>query len=480
MKPRKTAQDWLCLLLLTAAAILVHGYHAGVEDMAIYEPAIEKLLHPKLFPYDANFFLLHLRWTLFPPAVAGFVRLTHLPLDVVIFIWHVASIFLLLFGCFEVSRRCFREPAAQWSSVAMVAALLTMPVAGTRLFIADQYLDPRAISTAALLFALAAVLDRRLMAFLWVAVSALFHPTMTLYGAFHLVFQAWGGPAAQLSSFLPLPIPGGAPNPVWREVMQNRSFLFPLRWQWYEWFGTVAPIALLFYFARLGRRRDMATMARVSQRLAVAAIVGVLGSVSLSLFPQTEILMRIEPMRVLHLVYLLFVLFLGGLLGSWLLRDRPLRWLILFLPICAAMFFSQVSEFPASPHIEWPGCGPANAWVEAFDWVRQNTPRNALFALDPQYVERPGEDFHGFRAFAERSVLADSIKDTGVVALFPSLAYEWKQQVTAQENWRHFRLADFERLKKIYGVTWVVLQQPGVRGLACPYQNRAVLVCRVP
>jgi len=28
-------------------------------------------------------------------------------------------------------------------------------------------------------------------------------------------------------------------------------------------------------------------------------------------------------------------------------------------------------------------------------------------------------------------------------------------------------------------VDWVVLQQPGTRGLICPYQNDRILVCRV-
>jgi hypothetical protein len=43
-----------------------------------------------------------------------------------------------------------------------------------------------------------------------------------------------------------------------------------------------------------------------------------------------------------------------------------------------------------------------------------------------------------------------------------------------------FTLADFERLKKKYGVTWVIVERPGVVGLSCPYANNAVMVCRIP
>src|SRR5579862_5487467 len=65
-----TAWDGFYLILLTAAALLVHGYHIGIEDMAVYLPAIKKLLHPSLYPYDANFFLLYTQWTSFHHFVA--------------------------------------------------------------------------------------------------------------------------------------------------------------------------------------------------------------------------------------------------------------------------------------------------------------------------------------------------------------------------------------------------------------------------
>jgi hypothetical protein len=52
--------------------------------------------------------------------------------------------------------------------------------------------------------------------------------------------------------------------------------------------------------------------------------------------------------------------------------------------------------------------------------------------------------------------------------------------VQAQTPWKSFRVDDFLRLKNKYGVNWVVVQQPGVAGLDCVYQNRAVRICRIP
>jgi hypothetical protein len=80
---------------------------------------------------------------------------------------------------------------------------------------------------------------------------------------------------------------------------------------------------------------------------------------------------------------------------------------------------------------------------------------------------------------AERSMLADTVKDSGAVTMFPPNAEEWLRQVTAQQGWENFQAADFERLHRDFGVNWVVLQVPVRVGLNCPYSNQAVSVCRV-
>jgi hypothetical protein len=121
---------------------------------------------------------------------------------------------------------------------------------------------------------------------------------------------------------------------------------------------------------------------------------------------------------------------------------------------------------------------PKNPWEQAFVWVRQNTPVTALFALDPEYMRIYGEDETGFRCLAERSRLADNVKDNGVVSMFPPLAEEWWAQVQAQTPWNSFRAEDFSRLKEKYGVSWVIVRHPAA-GLICVYGNRAVQVCRI-
>jgi hypothetical protein len=123
---------------------------------------------------------------------------------------------------------------------------------------------------------------------------------------------------------------------------------------------------------------------------------------------------------------------------------------------------------------------PANPWLQAFAWIKTNTPVNAYFALDPHYLEAPGEDFHSFGALAERSQLADAVKDNSVVAQVPELGPVWASQVAAAEGWRHFKLADFERLKAAFGVDWALVATAQREGLDCRWHNDALAVCRIP
>ncbi|MFZ0320394.1 MAG: hypothetical protein WAL56_14825, partial [Candidatus Sulfotelmatobacter sp.] len=251
-------------------------------------------------------------------------------------------------------------------------------------------------------------------------------------------------------------------------------------WAWYELLGIVGPLILFWWFGCVARSRQWRMVERVSRTFIIYGAIYLVGAVAIDLPSRLEALARIQPLRSLHFLYIVMFVMIGGFLGEYVLRDRVWRWLVLFLPLCAGMFLAQRALFPASAHVEWPGMAPRNPWAQAFIWIRQNTPVDAVFALDPYYMDIAGEDEIGFRCLAERSRLADGVKDNGVVSMFPPLAEEWWAQVQDQMPWKNFRSSDFARLKNKYGIGWVVVQTAGGVGLDCVYQNDAVRLCRIP
>jgi hypothetical protein len=473
------------LLLLTAAAILVHGYHPYVEDAEIYLPGIEKRLNPALFPYNTQFFLSHANATWFPSIVAASIRISHLPFSTAIFLWHLATIFLFLWGLWELSGRCFTDRTARWAGVCLVATLFTIPVAGTALYIFDQYFNPRNLTAGLGMFSLVKVLDKKyFQALLLLVLMAGLHPLMAVFvfgcSALVILLDLTIPAEAALALLGPLGLTLQPPPPEYRQVAATHRYHYLLQWEWYELLGAVAPIAILWWFTRLARKRNLRHLDLLCRALIIMDIASLLLATVLSSSVRFESLARIQPMRSLHLLYILMFLFVGGFLGEFVLQRHLWRWLVLFVPLCAGMFYAQLQVFPTSAHIEWPWAQPKNSWVQAFLWVRTHTPTNSFFALDPYHMAIDGEDQNGFRALAERSMLADAVKDSGAVTMFPPLAVEWVRQFDAQKNWKHFELQDFERLKSDYGVNWIIVQQPGVPGLVCPYQNSQVLVCQVP
>jgi hypothetical protein len=281
------------------------------------------------------------------------------------------------------------------------------------------------------------------------------------------------------SAVLPLGLSFAPPSEGYHQAALLHSFHYLTRWQWYEWLGALAPLAILWGFGSAARRNKDANLLLLCRSLTTYGVIYFVAGLILSIPARFESLARLQPMRSLHLLYILFIVLAGGFLSEYVLKNRWGRWLILFLPLCVGMFVAQRELFPASAHIEWPGIQSRNQWVQAFVWVRENTPTDALFALDPYYMEIPGEDHNGFRAVAQRSRLADVIKDSGAVSMFPDMADEWLTQTRDLRNWKNFQRSDLDRLRHRYGVSWVVLQAPGIDGLQCPYRNQSAMVCAV-
>jgi hypothetical protein len=482
------------LLLLTALAILVQGYHPGLEDDAFYLAAIKRNLNPALFPHDSDFFRLQFQATIFDKLIAASIRWSHVPLAWGIFLWQFAVTFLILWGCLQISRRCFSQGHAQWAAVAMVAALLTIPVSGTAISLTDQYLHPRALATALILGAIVAVLEeRRLLAGTLLALAFAIHAIMASFGISFCIFLGWKGKAWKSEKLHPtqlaiLLLPLGwifePASPAWRQAAATRHFYHLGEWRWYEWLGVFAPLLLLAFFRWLAQRHRLPLAARLASRLALYGVFQLAAALAIMLPPGLERLRPFEPMRFLHLVYLLMFLLAGGLIGQYILGRHAYRWILLFVPLGLGMLYAQRQMYPSTEHVEWPSATTRNGWVQSFAWIRQNTPVDSLFALDPDYMQLPGEDYHGFRALAERSVLADNGKDAGMAARVPSLAERWQKEVAAQNGWTNFQPSDFQRLKSTFGVNWVLLATPGVPGpgppgMTCPYRNPQVLVCRV-
>lgn len=476
--------DLALLIALTVAAVLVHGYHPNAEDAAIYLPGVEQRLNPNLFPFNQQFFASHAQFTLFPRLMALSVQVTHVSLYPILLLWQLLSIFLLLWACFRLASLCTESTVGRWAAVSLLSALLTLPIAGTALYILDQYVNPRNLAAFTAVMAIVmTVQGKHMRALFFLILGFSIHPFMSLFAfgfcVLLILMERKRFSSVTAASFAPVGFLYPAPTPAYHEVALSHPYHYLLHWQWYEVLGAIGPLAIFWLLSRFAAKHQRLQLFKMCQVAIVFGALSLLAGLLLAIPARFEVLARIQPLRSFYLIYILLIVFLGSLLGEFVLQDRVVRWLITFLPLCAGMFVAQRLLFPNSAHIEFPGVQSQNPWVQAFEWSRDHTARDARFALDPFHMKIAGEDTNGFRAIAERSMLADAVKDSGAVSMFPELAEEWLRQVDAQRGWQNFQAEDFRRLHADYGINWVILQRPPIAGLECPYENPAVAVCRL-
>jgi hypothetical protein len=370
LQSRKFLRTFLLLLLLAAFGFLVMGYHPGAEDDSLYLAAVKADVHPSLFPHDADFFQLQMRTSVFAAWMARFVLATGVTVAWAELFWQLVSIFLVIWSCWSIVGKLFEEPSARWAGVAMVAAMLTLPVSGTGLYLMDQHLHPRNPATALILFAVARMMaGKSWQAVPLLAVAFLLHPLMGAMGvSFCCVLAlvlcdplwAWLGflggrtGASPVAAFIPFGWVFGRPSGPWVEAVRTRHMFFLYKWEWYEWLGAVGPLLLFWLVARAAHKRGETNLCRFATAVLIYSVFQfAIALVILS--PSAPIGMTtLEPMRYLQLVYVFLALIGGAYLGRYVLKTRVWRWAIFLIVANGGMFVAQRQLFASSPHIELP------------------------------------------------------------------------------------------------------------------------------
>ena len=528
-RSRERTYGLLVVSALTLLAFVVHGYHPYAEDGGLYIAGVKRLIEPALFPHGAEFVLAPMRWSAFAPTIAWLARASgasvstqlHRVLPVLLLGLYLASVWMTLFAAWVLTGRCWKGREARTGAVVLLACWLSLPVAGTSLLLMDPYLTARSFTTPLMVLALIGALDtaavdkagrvKRWGPFgLWtgsIALAAAMHPLMAGYALWSslLLFCArsrrrevrvWGTAALCLGACALAGAVYGVSPPEsgdYVRVALTRTYWFLSRWRWYELIGVIAPLCILAA-AGWGRRydggffrgafcNDRGTARRALARMAVAA-GGTAALIALVLAQPGEpshLVARMQPLRVFQIVYLVMILVLGASMGETVLRRKAWRWVTAIFLLSAPLLLADCMCFPNSAHVEMPFIGSRNPWVEAFVWIRGNTPKDALVLLEGDYVHAPGEDVHCFRAIAERSVLPDYSKDGGEASIAPELTAAWSVGQAAQRGMSSPEETDAEREERLrpLGVSWVVLQAEARTRLECPFRNGVVEVCRL-
>jgi hypothetical protein len=526
-KPWQSSTWKLLLAALSLTTLLINGYHPLAEDGGLYVAGVQLTLNPALFPHYTVFVSEHLHFSIFAPVLAFIVHLTHLSLAWVLLLTNLFSLWLTFYAAHRILQRTIANETAQLAGLFLLAAFWSIPIAGTSLLLMDPYVTARSLSTPlsmlAVAFALKPWTTRRphlrdgfivakvgpmLPCALCLILAASFHPLMTAYAfAFilvlcvtrlrqrYLAYAILTLAALALAAALHIFAPTETPAVIAAE--KSRYYWFLSQWQWFELLGLVGPLAVLAALLLRFRKQSSPCNDAAATLCGASIALGCIATLVALLFAheasRTHFVARMQPLRVYLLIYAIMTLLLGATLAQLALEGRQRLHstftrtalatapVIIILALAATMFYVQRQTFPASEHIELPWLAQQNPnpWVRAFLWARDNTPPDALFALDTKYVNEDGEDAQTFRPIALRSALPDFSKDGGEAAIAPSLAAQWQQGANAQINLSNETdtLRDARLLP--LGVTWIVLHSAAPTAHPCPYNNGSIKVCRL-
>jgi hypothetical protein len=430
---RRTARPgaqigWAVCAGMTAVALVVHGYHPYAEDGGVYLAGVKRVLDPGLYPHWSGFVTAHLSFSLFAPVVAGLARASHLGLMTVMLALYALSTWLTLVAGWMIAGRCGADRTGRCGAVVLLALTMTVPVAGTSLMLVDPYVTARSFSTPLGLMALAWALDagaalrqrmappRRAIVLCAAAivVSGALHPLMAAYalGCVLLLIavslpdrRARIGLTAGLCA-CGLALACGcawmspAAGSAYTQVAHTRRYWFLGTWSWYEQFGLVGPLLVLALVAWLWRKRTGGHEWRALA--AMSATAGGTAVLAAALFARWNAasftVAKLQPLRVYQTIYAVMMVALGALLAERVLKRSALRWAALVLAVGGGMAWVQSQTFPHSAHLELPWMAARNGWEQAFVWVREHTPKDAVVALDANYITAAGEDSQNFRA----------------------------------------------------------------------------------
>jgi hypothetical protein len=418
-----------------AATANAAGYRYGVSDQAFYIPAVIRALVPAAFPRDQLVIDAQARFMLVDEALAGVVRATGLPLDLLFFAGYVLSLGLLYAGLMLIGRRVYASP---WLIAALVAAFTLrhrIPQTSANSF--EPYFHPRMLAFALGTIAIACLLRRRLWpAIALVAASAAVHVTTALWfailvgtaivvldrrwrivagagGAVGIALAAWAIAAGPWRDALT------TMDATWLQAVASKDSLFPTDWPVWVWAANLGLVPVLWALHRRRVSRGQATAEDTAVMWGATALA-VVFLVTLPLVANAIALpVQLQISRVFWLLDLLATVYLLTLFEHGPAKagphvhgppkGGPYVLAILLATVSAArgvyiILIEQTDRPLVQLHLA------DTPWHDAMRWLRQQ-PVGVHVLADPGHAWRFGTSV---RVSGERDVFIEDVKDSAI------------------------------------------------------------------
>ncbi len=458
------------------------GYRYGGSDQAFYIPAVARALQPDAFPRDAALIDSQGRLMLADDLIAGIVRATGLPIDVLFLAAYLLSLLLVWTAITLIGHRLY---SSAWLTVALAAAFtLRHQIPRTSANSFEPYFHPRVLAFACGALAVAALLRRRFwVSIAMVAVAAIVHITTALWFAvligtailmldrtFHrpaiagviaaVAFLVWAAMSGMLADAFDVM------DAAWLTAVAGKDYLFASNWPLWAWAANLAllPVAWAAHSAR--RRRGAAGVEERALLWGATALVMLFLATLPLVLARVALPVQLQISRVFWLVDFVALLLVIGVARS----GRAVKVLAMVLAAVAigrGLFILTV-EYPERPlfavHL------PASAWGDAMQWLKTR-PLDTHVLADPEHAGKYGTSV---RVSAERDVFLEQGKDAAIAIYSRDVAQRVVERSAAAADFDQMTPERAHDLARRYGLDYLVTEAD----LALPvaYRNQRFVV----
>ena len=461
----------LCVVPFVLLATLNSGgYRYGASDQAFYQPAVLAQLDPTLFPRDIEVLEAQMHLTLADETMAMLVRITGLSVPAVFALLYAGSLALFAWAVWLIGTRLY---TSTWTTVALLAAFtLRHAIARSGTNTLEGYFQPRLLAYALGAAGIAAFLRGRMgLTSALILMAAAVHPTTAAWFAIWLVVAAaiampeWRrtayaimAVAAAAAAWLlfggPLTSRLGILDAEWRQLLETKTYLFPLAWPAYAWILNIGYLALIAWI--YGRRQRAGLVGAQERGLVlgsaalVAVFIGALAAQAIGI----ALAFQLQPARVFWMFDFLattYVIWWLASSGSALERHaRVVALVVLAFSVTRGVYVIVEAERPAVQLTI-----PDDDWGRVMAFARTTDPGSGWLA-DPLHAVRYGTSV---RVAGERDVLVESVKDTALGMYDRRIAVRTGERFRAAGDYDALTPEAARRLGQRYDLDYMVTER---------------------
>ena len=450
-------------IFVLAATANGAGYRYGTSDQAFYIPSVVRAADPAAFPRDASLIDSQGRLMLADEVIAGVVRVTRIPTDLVFVTAYVTSLLVIWLALTAIGRRLY---SSVWLTVALVAAFtLRHQIPRTSANSFEPYFHPRMLAFGVGALAIAAVLRRRMwLAVALVGLSGFVHATTGVWfavivgvaivrlepafrrwaiggGVAGVAFLVWAGLAGPLQeSFVTM-------DAAWLAAVAGKETLFASNWPVWTWVANLSLIVIAWFTYRVRRRPEPELSALI---WGAAALVGIF----LASFPLVQAKLafpvQLQISRVFWLVDFVALLCVIGLA-----RQERVAKVVAALAVALAVgrgVYIMAVEHPERPlmavHL------PASEWEDAMQWIKAQ-PATSHVLADPGHAWKYGTSV---RVSAERDVFLEEVKDSAIAIYSRDAAVRYNERLSAIGDFTQLSSRRVSELAEQYDLDYLVAE----------------------